>query len=140
MILLVLANSIIFILLALLHIYWATGGKWARNLTIPVDRKGRKAFKPSIIGTLLVAAGLIGFAFIMIANTITFNYAEYTRIVHYSTWGIGIIFLLRSIGDFKFFGFMKRIRHTEFGLYDSKIYSPLALAIAVISFVVATWN
>jgi DNA-binding LytR/AlgR family response regulator len=60
--------------------------------------------------------------------------------IHYGDWAIGIIFLLRAIGDFKYFGFAKRIRHTDFALYDTKIYSPLAFAIATASFVIAAWS
>jgi uncharacterized protein (DUF2062 family) len=123
-----------------LHIYWALGGKWALDRAIPVTRKGKKVFHPGTFGTLAVAVGLIIFALITIANSGVFDNLVNSKIIHYSTWAIGIIFLLRAIGDFKFFGFGKRIRHTEFALYDTKIFSPLAVAIATISFVIASWS
>jgi hypothetical protein len=137
---LILLNSLIFILLALLHIYWAAGGKWARNIAIPVNRKGRKAFHPSRGSTLMVATGLFLFALITFGNSGAFNEAVDLKVFQYGNWAIGIIFLLRAIGDFKYFGFAKRIRHTDFAFYDTKLFSPLALAIATSSFVIAYWS
>ncbi len=105
MIILILLNSIIFLLLALLHFYWASGGKWSRDIAIPVNRKGRKTFRPGIGITLLVAAGLLVFALVTLANSVAFNNLVDIKIIHYGDWAIGIIFLWRSIGDFKYFGF-----------------------------------
>ncbi|MCW3116685.1 MAG: hypothetical protein JWM28_767 [Chitinophagaceae bacterium] len=140
MIVLILLNSLLFLLLALLHIYWAFGGQWALDIAIPATRKGKKTFKPGVLGPLTIASGLLLFGFITIANSgIFYNLVE-TKVIHYGNWAISIIFLLRAIGDFKFVGFAKRIRHTDFALYDTKIYSPLAFAIATISFVIGTWS
>ena len=140
MILLILLNSTIFLLLSIIHIYWASGGKWARNAAVPADRKGKRVFRPRPASTLMIAAALFFFALITIANVAAFNNLVDSRIIHYGNWTIGIIFLLRAIGDFNYFGFAKRIRHTDFALYDTRIYSPLALGIATISFVIIFWN
>jgi len=36
---------------------------------------------------------------------------------------------LRAIGEFKYLGFFKKIKNTEFAIADSKLFSPLSLAI-----------
>jgi len=135
-----LLNSLIFLSLAILHIYWASGGKWGREVAIPENKNGKKIFQPGVVSTLLVAAGLLFFALLTAANSGTFEDLVDTKVARSGTWAIGIIFLLRSVGDFKFFGFAKRIRHTKFAWYDTHIFSPLALAIALISFLIALWN
>ena len=133
-------NSLIFLSLALLHIYWAAGGKWGREAAVPESKNGKKIFQPGILSTLLVAAGLLFFAIITAANAGTFEDMVDIKFARSGTWAIGIIFLLRSVGDFKFFGFAKRIKHTKFAWYDTRVFSPLALAIAIISFLIAIWN
>ena len=135
-----LLNSLILASLAILHIYWASGGKWAREVAVPEHKNGKKVFHPGIASTLLVAAGLLLFALITLANNGSFDNLIESKTVRYGTWAIGIIFLLRSVGDFRFFGFAKRIRNTKFAWYDTHIYSPLALAIALISFVIVLGN
>ena len=135
-----LLNSLILLSLAFLHIYWASGGKWGREVAIPEHRNGKKVFHPGIGSKLLVAAGLLLFALITLANYIAFDDVVDTKVVRYGTGAVGIIFLLRSVGDFRFFGFAKRIRHTKFAWYDTHIYSPLALAIALLSFLIVLWD
>jgi len=121
-------------------VYWASGGKWGREVAIPEHRNGKKVSHPGIGSTLLVAAGLLLFALITLANYVAFDNMVDTKVVRYGTGVVGIIFLLRSVGDFRFFGFAKRIRHTKFAWYDTHIYSPLALTIALLSFLIVLWN
>jgi hypothetical protein len=135
-----LLNSLILLSLAFLHIYWASGGKWGREVAVPEHRNGKKVFHPGTGSTLLVAGGLLIFALITLGNYGVFDNMIDSKVVRYGTWAIGIIFLLRSVGDFRFFGFAKRIRHTKFAWYDTHIYSPLALAIALISFALVIWS
>jgi hypothetical protein len=120
--------------------YWAAGGKWWRNISIPVNRKGRKVFHPGPGSTLVIAMGLFLFALITIGNSGVFNETVDFKFFYYGNWVIGIIFLLRAIGDFKYFGFAKRVKHTDFAFYDSALFSPLSLAIAITCFVIASWS
>lgn len=53
-------------------------------------------------------------------------------------WVIPIIFILRAMGDFKYIGFFKQIKSTEFAHYDTIFYSPLCLTIALIGCIIAT--
>ena len=140
MTILIIINTIIFSLLSALHFYWALGGKSFSGATIPVSKKGERILNPGIISTLIVAFGLIVFALVIVGNTGVFEKLISTKFIRYATYGIAAIFLLRAMGDFKFLGFFKKIKGTAFAKKDTKIYSPLCLALSISSFVIAFSN
>ena len=43
-----------------------------------------------------------------------------------------LVFLLRAIGDFKYVGIFKTIKHSTFAQNDSKWYSPLCLFLSFV--------
>ncbi|WP_317130658.1 DUF3995 domain-containing protein [Psychroserpens sp. NJDZ02] len=49
---------------------------------------------------------------------------------------IPLIFLLIAIGEFKYIGFFKSIKKTDFGKLDTKLLSPLCLIIAIFGIVI----
>jgi hypothetical protein len=53
------------------------------------------------------------------------------------TFFISFVFLLRALGDFNHFGFFKRAADSAFAHWDTWLYSPLCLFIALLSFFVA---
>ncbi|MGN7786828.1 DUF3995 domain-containing protein [Niabella sp. 22666] len=122
---LILANVSVFVLLALLHFYWAFGGKWAFDHVIPTDSNGKKLFHPSSLGTLVVAICLMACAWI---NLACFNWTGNVTNPNYLRYGIraiGIIFLLRALGDFRYIGYSKRYRTSGFAIKDTLFFSPL---------------
>ena len=48
---------------------------------------------------------------------------------------MAMIFVLRTLGDFRYVGFTKRIRNTSFAEWDTKLYSPLCLLMALLALV-----
>jgi hypothetical protein len=54
------------------------------------------------------------------------------------TAGVAVILLLRGIGDFRYVGLFKRVRDTPFARMDSRVYTPLVLALAAVAGLVAT--
>ena len=126
-------NTTVFIVLSGIHFYWLTGGKWGLALSLPSDPSTRDVlFKPSIMATLVVAVGLLLFAFVTFGNL---GAASFGMDQRYFKWGeliVSMIFLIRAIGDFKYVGFFKRIRETPFAKMDSKFYSPLCSSIFII--------
>ncbi|MCE7044448.1 DUF3995 domain-containing protein [Dyadobacter sp. CY312] len=128
-----LLNAAVFLLLAMLHLYWMIGGNWGYHAAIPTDGNGRKLFRPGPVATFAVALGLILFALvnILLAGLLPpVMPKEYLRI---SLMIIAGIFLLRAIGDFRYVGFSKRFRKTRFAEMDSKFYSPLCLVLAIMN-------
>ncbi|MCX2453490.1 DUF3995 domain-containing protein [Pedobacter sp. PLR] len=130
---LVAINAMIFLFLAFLHIYWAFGGTWALENALPVCSNGEKPLQPGKTGTLMVALGLVVFAFITVANTgITGTFIPMVYI-HIATYFIAGIFSLRAIGDFKYIGMMKSVKGTGFAKEDTRTYIPLCLLISLFS-------
>jgi hypothetical protein len=133
---LIIIEIIIFIILSGIHWNWMFGGNWGYNNAIPTDIKEKKLFNPKKIETLFVAIGLLVFAtyYFLISNLISINFPNWVSI--YIGWVISIIFIIRSVGEFKYIGFFKKIKTTNFGRLDSKLFSPLCLAIGLIGIII----
>lgn len=126
----------IFTILSLTHIYWAFGGLSGNSVAIP-SVGDKPLFIPSMSATLLVAfalflammtvLGQIGFLGEMIPNWI----------FRWATLLIFALFFLRSIGEFKYVGFFKSVRDSGFAYWDTVLFSPLCLLIAVIAFLIS---
>lgn len=134
---LILINFSIFILISALHFYWAFGGTWASRAVVPERIGGNKLFMPGLFATILVATGLLFFALVMLANLPSVQEGlsgNYT--IKVLSWLIVVVFAARAMGDFKYIGFSKRIKHTIFARYDSYLYSPLCLFITVLTLLI----
>lgn len=123
--------SLIFFMLSGIHFYWLFGGKWALKNVIPTKIGDTSTFTIPSIATGLVAIFLFlfGFFYLLKLGVVEFTLPE--RIISFISWMIPIIFLLRAIGEFKYVGFFKSVKTTEFGKWDTILFSPLCLAIGV---------
>lgn len=125
------------ILLALsaLHVYWATGGRWAINVAVP-SFEGRPLFRPGAAGTFAVAVLLALAAWVLIGRHVDSTYpSRWVYVV--GAWCVAAAFTLRAIGDFRYVGFFKRMRgaalaNTPFAIWDDKLFSPLCLTLALL--------
>ena len=127
---------LIFLFISSIHFYWAFGGKWGSDAVLPTkDDNNTKVLNPSILPTLIVALGLLGFGLhiLIISGLITFNTPQWLS--KYGLWIIASIFTLRAIGDFKYVGFFKKIKLTKFGENDTKYFSPLCLTIGILTLI-----
>lgn len=131
----VLAVSI-FLIISLIHFYWAFGGKWGLDSALPKASNGQKMLAPGSLATTVVALGLLSFAFLILIK-LDFLEIEIPAIIfEYGLWGVSAIFALRAIGDFKYAGFFKKIKNTDFSRMDSKLYTPLCLFLAFASIII----
>ena len=137
MIILILINTVVFLLLALLHIYWAMGGKKHLDDAIPVDSTEKIVINPSRAATLFVALILLLLAVITLENIGFFDEVINRKYIHDATLFVGIIFIIRVIGDFKFVGITKCIKGTKFAVKDSQVYIPLCLMLGVSNIIIA---
>ena len=126
--------AVTFGVLSLFHLYWASGGKFGSGATVPTVGETR-AFNPSPLGTVLVAAALLLAMLIILGQLGLLGKVIPKWIFRCGTCGIALIFFLRSIGDFKLIGFFKRASDTPFANWDTWLFSPLCLVIAIIAFV-----
>ncbi len=121
--------SVIFVSLALFHIYWGFGGKSGSAATIPTKENNKPVINPGPIACFVVGIALLSFAVLVLikAGIILFDLPDW--LLNYGLGVIAAIFLLRAIGEFKYVGFFKKVKTTRFGEMDSKYYSPLCLVV-----------
>ncbi len=129
-------NSLIFIALALLHIYWVFGGTSFMNAVLPETEGNKKLFIPGKLITIAVAAGLLLFAIISLSASSLINSYINKNYTVYGNAFIGFIFFIRAIGDFKYAGFFKTVKQTVFARNDTNYYSPLCSFITLIAFII----
>lgn len=129
----VIINTIIFLLLSILHFYWTVGGKLWYNDVLPTNSKGLHRMNPSTTARLIIAFALLSLALITVGNQGVFDKYVKGKYFRYGALLIGIIFFLRAIGDFRLIGFFKTVKWTRFGINDTQIFSPLCLFIALLS-------
>ncbi len=131
---------VIFTALGFIHFYWLFGGKWGLEKVIPT--KDNQTPPPSIprFATLIVALFLLLLGLIYLAKSGLINLQIPNLITTYGYWVIPSIFILRAIGDFKYVGFFKKIKHTEFAKADSKWFAPLCLIIGIFGVLIQLIN
>jgi len=120
------------IIMGLFHFYWAFGGKVGLDKALPT-KDGIKLLNPSKALTFFIGVVLIVFAYIAYGLqfydfTVNTNKSFYL----YSGIFLSIIFTIRAIGEFNAVGFFKKIKDTEFAIYDTKYFSPLCIILGVI--------
>jgi hypothetical protein len=129
--------GLIFLLLSVIHIYWAFGGNWGLQAAIPTNENNKKVMNPKLVACILVAIILFALALVMF-TVVKILYIPFpTWVLKFGTYVIAIVFLLRAVGDFKYVGFFKKIKVTQFAKYDTKYFSPLCVVISILAFILA---
>ena len=125
----------IFLILSGFHFYWLFGGKYGAKQAIPTKSIDAKPGRIPKYSTLIVAIGLMTIGLYYFGNTNNkIDVLESSKNV--VLWIIPSVFVLRSIGEFKYVGFFKKIKNTEFATADTKLFSPLCLFIGIVGFVI----
>lgn len=131
--------AVVFALLSLLHLYWATGGRFGRGVAVPTAG-GERLLNPSPLGTILVAAALFAAVLVVLGRLKIWGGGVPRWIFYVGTWVIAVLFLLRTIGDFRYVGFFKSVSGTDFARWDTILFSPLCLFIAAAAFLVSYYE
>ena len=128
--------SLILIGLGIIHFNWVIGGKFGFSESLPTKENGERVLNPKKIDSAIVGIGLTacGIFYVLKSGLIEYNLPEWIMI--YGSWIIPIVFLLRAIGEFKYIGFFKSVRKTDFGKLDTKLFSPLCLIIGIFGLVI----
>jgi hypothetical protein len=125
-----LVGAIVIALLGALHAYWAFGGRFGRGMVIP-ERNGVPLLRPGPWTTLFVGILLWAGSACLLARLGLLRGSLPSSIVAASVWFMALVFLLRSVGDFRYVGFSKRVVQSRFAYWDTRLYSPLCLLLAV---------
>lgn len=128
--------AIIFIALGFVHFHWIFGGTWGLDKALPTKENGERVLNPKKMDSAVVGLGLTTFGLFYALRTELVHIDLPTWITTYAGWLIPSIFILRAMGDFKYIGFFKKIKNTAFAKADSKIFSPLCLALALIGILI----
>lgn len=125
----------LFIFLSFLHIYWALGGQWSIEKTIPEYFKERyhsHDHRLSVtIATFVVALGLMAIAWMTAAYVGKVRSPFSPHTLRYLLMVVSVVFLARAIGDFNMVGFFKKQKVGIFAHWDTKLFAPLCLSISV---------
>ena len=128
--------SILLIGLGLIHFNWVVGGNFGFSESLPTKESGERVLNPKKIDSAIVGIGLTAFGFFYLLKSGVIEFIIPGWIMAYGSWIIPIIFLLRAIGEFKYVGFFKKIKKTEFGKLDTKFFSPLCLIIGIFGIII----
>ena len=128
--------STILIVLGIIHLNWVIGGEFGFSKALPTKENGERVLNPKKVDSAIVGFGLLTFGlfYIVKAGLIAYNLPEW--MLNYGSWIIASIFLLRAIGEFKYIGFLKSVKRTDFGKLDTKLFSPLCLVIGMLGVVI----
>lgn len=137
---LVIIESVIFLILSGVHWNWAFGGLWGLEKALPTNEKGERVLNPKRIESGIAGIGLLLFAtyYLFKGNLIPVDLPNW--ILNYIGWVISGIFIIRAIGDFRYVGFFKKLKETDFGKLDTKFYSPLCLGTGMIAIIIEMIN
>ena len=129
-------NSILLFFISGFHFYWSFGGKVGSDVVLPEINKGRKVFTPSPFATFIVACVFLLFGLVPLVASNLLSLELPYFINTFGLIGLGVLFCLRGIGEFKYLGFFKTVKGTKFAKYDQFYFSPLAFFIGIIFFVI----
>ena len=124
----------------MIHFNWVIGGEFGFAESLPTKENGERILNPKKIDSAVVGIGLTAFGifYLFKSGLIEYNLPEW--ILTYGGWIIPILFLIRAVGEFKYVGFFKSIKKTDFGKLDTKFFSPLCLIIAIFGLIIQVMN
>lgn len=114
-------------LAALLHAYWAVGGRWGFAVAVPERADGGPAFVPGALACLAVTAVLLLFAGLVLGTAFT-DAAAWVRVL---TGVATLVLVARAVGDRRQVGFTKTNRQTRFAQADDALFTPLVVVLAL---------
>ena len=127
---------VVFAALSGLHVFWAAGGRAGGDAAVP-RVEGRVLFSPSPLSTLGVAAALAAAALVVAAASGWLGPRAPVRSARWLTAAIALLFFARAVGDFRYVGLFKTVGEDPFRTWDTWLFSPLCLGIAVAAALVA---
>ncbi|MCP4442309.1 MAG: DUF3995 domain-containing protein [Aureispira sp.] len=116
-------------IIVIAHVYWAFGGKlWLDRVAPKLEGSEADVFTPGMLATLAVAVVLCLFG-LSVMQVMT--WVDLSVWFVYGAWATATIFLLRAVGEFKYVGFFKRVKDSDFAKLDTLFYSPLCLFLSI---------
>lgn len=121
--------GVVFVLLSAFHVIGAFGA-WDQLPVIP-EVPGEVVHRPSGPSWLFIA-GALGLAALVVAvRGDVISTPLPSKLSTLACLVLAAVFIARTIGEFRFFGFFRTIEGTDFAFWDTWLYTPLCLAIGL---------
>lgn len=122
--------SVAFVGLAIWHFYMAlTPGAFVSAAVPSVE--GRPLFAPRRVPTIAVAVVLLLSAMLVSATAGLLVVRLPGWLLLLLTYALATGLLARAVGEFRYIGFFKRVRGSQFARLDTWLYSPLCLLLGI---------
>lgn len=131
---------IILVCISVIHFYWSMGGVWGLDQSLPQSANGQRLFTPKNMHSAVVAIGMLIAVIFVLIKVKLISIPLPNLILNYGLWLFAAVFMVRAVGDFKYVGFFKRVKQTNFGQLDTKYYSPLCLLVGILMVLIETMN
>ena len=123
-----LALAVHLIVIGAVHFYWAAGGTRGNDLAVPSTpgTNPQPVFTPGRGGTAAVGVLLFAGAAVATGHLLPGSHTTLLRLM-------AAVFALRAVGEFRYVGFLKRVKHTPFAVWDSRLFSPLCGVLSLLA-------
>lgn len=118
------------------HLHWAAGGRTGYSVSLPQRDDGVPVmahrlswWRPAAGG---VALALVFLALLLVANAGHLRLPLPPRLLRLILIAVGIAFVARSLVPNRYVGMFKTLRRTRWAKYDTRLYSPLFLALGLL--------
>lgn len=111
--------------LAAFHFYWAAGGQWGNQATIP-HAGGKPLIHPGAGAAIAIAVLLLIGATGAVVQFDPWLKTQFLR-------AMALVFALRALGDFHYIGFFKQSNDSLFAYWDTRLFSPLCVLLAILA-------
>ena len=122
--------ALVFLVLALWHFYMAQRLLSGESSAVP-SKDGKPIFVPSKASTIAVGLVLFLCAGLVAATAGLIPSGLPPTLLKWLSLTLALGLLARSVGEFRYVGFFKRVRGSRFATMDTFLYSPLCLALSL---------
>ena len=116
--------------IAVVHFYWGLLCMEGEAVLVP-EHEGQPVYTPRNSDFLDVAAALVLACVVVAARGELLHSPMPVAWTHAGTFAVGLVLLARAVGDFRYVGFFKRVRDTEFAEWDTRLFSPVSFLLGV---------
>lgn len=95
--------------------------------------KSRRPFVPGLVASAAVAIALLMDAVVSGLQARVLSSGLPAWLPRLGVRAVSFVVAVRTVGDFRYVGFFKRVQGTVFARRDSRFYSPLCLAISLLA-------
>ena len=116
---------------AAFHIYWGAGGTLGAGVSLPTEADGTPVAEPGRLATIAVGFILlvVMLSTLAVFNVVVLPLPALPLRVFTGIWAI--LFFARAVSWHRLVGIFKSVRTTRFAAFDTWLYSPLCLVLAL---------